>query len=253
MVRTIVLVLLLSTALIILMSWTQVAAAQQTKGVELDWPVLAPLHPGAMVNITLSGYENYSKVVVFIYKNDHFEERFQYSASGIIGHLTIEMPPFARGTLVSLKADGIKQQYENHPVDDYPVSYSQRDYLYAERTLTETGTGTGRGRSVRTPPARKAVYVLGHPVAIRQGQTVTLFWEGFAPDTFVCADLVCPKSINHAPSRPAFSEYSYFTLKHLNPQVQLGCYATAVECEPTTYAPLSESVRSAENYMLLLQ
>lgn len=254
MIRTIAFALLLSTALIILMTCAQGAAAQQqqqTKGVALDWPVLAPLRPGTLTNITLAGYENYSKVVVFIYRSGHFEERFQYSVSGTIGHLTIEMPPFERGTLVSLKADGIKQQYENHPVDDYPVAYSQFEYLYAERSLTDQRPE--KARSVRSPGAPRSAYILGRPVAVRHGQTVTILWEGFASDTYVCARFVCPKSINHAPPKPAYAEYSYFTLAHLNPEMQLGCYVTAAECNPTTFEVLSEPVRSAENYMLLLQ
>lgn len=251
MLRTIGFALLWSTAIIaIIVPWMQAASAQQTKGVELDWPVLAPLRPGALANITLAGYENYSKVVVFVYKSGRFDERFQYSASGTVGRLTIELPPFERGTLVRLKADGIKLQYENHTSDDQPVSYSEREYLYDEKTLTEAAR-PGSGRSARTPANTKTVYVLGHPVAVHQKQTVTLFWTGFASDAFVCADFVCPKSVNHAPPRPAYAEYSFFTLNHLNPQMQLGCYATAVECNPSTYAALGEAVRSDETYALM--
>lgn len=222
-------------------------------GVSLEWDPDVPMLPGDFFNITLSGYQDYKLVLVYMYDVENREKNHMFMMSGDVAFLQADVPNFLAGTKVSLRAEGIPSLDEQH-VDRSPqVSFSPRRWVIDDdRTSEEKGLRSAHNyeRSDTT-----SVYINGNPRIIRTRQFISIVWSGFDPEAYVTVQLICPRGQQTASCTPASQNFFTFPVFWGMPVPQTGCYVTAKQATLGEYEAceddVSTTVRSVSNYILM--
>lgn len=243
---------MLQSLVLLVMACCSLASTAQinTKEVGLAWNPALPLRPGELCNITLRGYEQFEVVRVFVHDRDNFRDHMLFQVCGPIGYLTIRLPNFLPHTIVRLKAEG---SGPTNLTTAEKTAYSEDEYIYGDRLMVGANDDRpAHRRGTRTIEYNRSVYINGLPPTIHERQYITIVWEGFPPDTTICVELRCPLTTDGAFYKPVRERYAQLLLYHRDPQLQRGCYVIAVQCTKEGGYDYDTLVRSADDYVLMV-
>lgn len=225
-------------------------------GVSLEWDPDQPILPGDFFNITLSGYQDYKLVLVYMYDVENYGKNFMFMMSGKVGFLQANAPDFLAGTKVGLRAEGIPAWDEQHANKMPILSFSSRQWVINDDVIYDLPSGKMALRGAQNYKRDvTSVYINGNPRIIRLKQLISVVWSGFNPEAHVTVQLVCPRGTQTVSCSPAYQNYVTFPVYWNLPAPQTGCYVTAnaavLDENSSCVNDASTTVRSIYNYVLM--
>lgn len=234
-------------------------AEPEQRTVELEWNSGVPIVPGYYTNVTLTGFETYKLVWVFISDSEDLDNYYKLDVSGVIGHLQFKFPEqFPRWSILQVAAIGIPSWDEDH-VGGYIDAALDPDYYLVDDLPREVDFGVNP-----VPPYGNhhyqrdvaAVWINGNPKIIRKSQLITLVWTGFSSVANISVGIVCPRGSQSTTCVPVSQNYNTIPVAYSFPVPQVGCQAFAIQAhiDNTSGACVEDAgtiVYSSQKYMIM--
>lgn len=231
---------------------------ESKRNVSLTWDAVVPIAPGHYSNVSLSGFDDYKLVFVFISDAENMDDYYKLDVSGAIGHLQFTFPDkFEAWSLVRVAAIGIPGSDEDHPPNELAVALDKAYYVVGDVPPA------GQEVSYLVPyghhsfsRSAASVWINGNPTIIRRSQTITIVWSGFASNAYIAMSLVCPRGHQEASCVPVASNYNTIPISYTFSVPQTGCFVTATQSTFDIYTGMctpdpNTAVRSSSTYVLM--